>query len=212
MIHKIYARANQNNVVTEIFSDAFQMPEQNDICVAQGSGINYVHISNKYQVVDANMRYNYKLVGNQLVERTEIEKINDLIDVIRAEKLKEVSTACQNTIYGGMDAETSKGIKHFSLTLEDQTNLSHAYESVKAGVEVFPYHADGELCSMYTKDDIEKISEAATKFKLYHATYCNHLNVLIRRATTVDEIEKIQYGMILPNDLLENFNSIIGGK
>lgn len=78
MIHKIYARPNQNNVVTEIFSDAFQIPEQNDICVAQGSGINYVHISNKYQVVDANMRYNYKLVGNQLVERTEEEKALDI--------------------------------------------------------------------------------------------------------------------------------------
>ena len=212
MIHKIYATPNENNVVTSIFSDAFQTPEQNDICVAQGSGINYVHISNKYQVVDANMRYNYKLVGNQLVERTEEEKKDDSIESVRYRKVQEISDACKNTIYSGTDVETSYGMQHFSLTLEDQTNISYAYESVKSGTPAFPYHADGEVCKMYSADDIKKISEAVTKFKLYHTTYCNHLNTWIRRATTVDELSSITYGVALPEDLLENFNKIINAS
>lgn len=209
--NKIYINVNESNVVTRVFSDAFENPTEKDIFLEEGIGSDYIHVSNRYTVVDSDMRYNYCFHEGKLIKRTEEEKKEDLIELLRNEKIQEIGENCKNIIYAGMDVETSLGKKHFSLTLEDQTNLSYAFESVKSGLTEFPYHADGEICSMYSKEDIEAISTAATRFKLYHTTYCNHLNALIRRATTVDEVKDIQYGMVLPKDLLESFDSIIGG-
>lgn len=78
MIHKIYATPNENNIAIDIFSDAFQEPKQNDICIAEGTGMEYVHISGRYQVVDINMCYNYRIFEGSIVKRTEEEKALDI--------------------------------------------------------------------------------------------------------------------------------------
>ncbi|HEX3020859.1 MAG TPA: acyl carrier protein [Lachnospiraceae bacterium] len=130
---------------------------------------------------------------------------------VKLSKLAEISKICQNTIFEGTNIETSQGRKHYSLTIEDQTNISYAYSVIQNGAIKFPYHADGELCSMYTADDIRTLANEVTAFKLYHTTYCNHLNVLVRRSETLNEVRTITYGMSLPSDLEENF-AIITGK
>ena len=117
---------------------------------------------------------------------------------------------CQSVIFNGAEVTTSKGSQHFSLSLEDQANLSFAFSSVMGGMTEFPYHADGELCEMYSAEDIILIGETLTEFKLYHTTYCNHLNMWIKRCETIEEVYEISYGVSLPGDLDESFVSIIG--
>lgn len=134
----------------------------------------------------------------------------DLLNNTKQSKLSEVSRVCQNTTYAGTDINTSKGRKHFSLNIEDQTNISFAYNAVKSGASEFPYHADGELCTKYPAIDIIAIADGATAYKLWHTTYCNHLNVWINRCTTIEEVNNISYGIRLPADLEKNFLSIVG--
>ena len=127
-----------------------------------------------------------------------------------AAKLTEISSACEQTIFAGLDLETTEGTEHFSLTLNDQTNLSACYQMVQTGEASVLYHADGKLCRMFSTEEIISLMEAATKFKTCHTTYCNHLNVWINRCTDIDEVSSISYGAALPEDLQKNLDTILG--
>ena len=97
------------------------------------------------------------------------------LDVIRADKLVELSAACNDAITAGMDVETTKGTEHFSLQETDQINLTTALSAVQSGAAGYPYHADGKLCRLFTAAEIQAIAEASVKHKLYYTTLCNHL-------------------------------------
>jgi len=124
-------------------------------------------------------------------------------------KLAEIGAACTEAIAEGVTVTTSQGAEQFALTLEDQTNLAHIMLLIKSGVEEVRYHADKDLCRLYTADEIRAIMQAATIHKTWHLTYCNHLNVLIRRTDDVLELKAICYGMDLPPDLQANFDEIM---
>lgn len=131
-------------------------------------------------------------------------------DSIVEQKTAEVNAACQETIYSGIDVETEQyGMKHYSLTLHDQQNISAISVMVGGGVQAYPYHADGESCMMYTASDLMRIVEAATVAITYHTTYCNLLKVWIKRETDNDVLQSIYYGCELPEDLKKTMESLI---
>lgn len=132
------------------------------------------------------------------------------LETAQQAKLAEISAACQNAVYAGVDATDTKGTEHFSLTLPDQTNLSASVEAVAQGAASVPYHADGQLCRQFTADEIKAVYAAAKAYIMKQTTLCNHLNVWIRRCTSVDEVNAITYASTLPDDLLKNYNSILG--
>lgn len=80
---------------------------------------------------------------------------------------------------------------------------------MEQGADGYPYHADGQLCRIYPAADINAIATAATAHKLYHTTYCNHLLMWARRATSADELTTIFYGATLPEDLATNMAQVI---
>jgi len=128
----------------------------------------------------------------------------------RLSKLQEIAAACSTAIAAGFDVQLSDGsTEHYSLTETDQINLSAAVAAVQAGAQVYPYHADGALCKLYQAADIINIGTAATEHKLYHTTYCNHLNAWIRRTESFAELDAISYGAALPTDLADNMAAII---
>lgn len=136
----------------------------------------------------------------------------------RAAKLSEVGAACEATIYAGVKVETSEGKKQFSLKAHDQTELMALKPQLDAllqagilDVPAIPYHADGELCRLWTAADFGAILQNATAYIFYHRTYCNHLNVWIRRAES-DELPGIFYGAELPADLMENMLALIAAQ
>ena len=126
----------------------------------------------------------------------------------RAAKHAEISAASEAAIMAGMDVETTQGIEHFSLQETDQINLKTATDDVKAGAAFYPYHADGELCRIFTAAEINAIGEASKAHKLYHTTYCNHLFDWIRRADAA-ELAAITYGAELPDDLAAHMQEIL---
>ena len=126
----------------------------------------------------------------------------------RAAKTAEMSAACNAAITAGMDVETTQGTEHFSLEETDQINLKTATDDVKAGAAFYPYHADGELCRIFTAAEINAIGEASKAHKLYHTTYCNHLFDWIRRADAA-ELAGITYGAELPDDLAAHMQALL---
>lgn len=131
------------------------------------------------------------------------------INVRKAEKRAEIDSACKQAITAGIDVELPSGMEHFSLEETDQINLTAALAIVEQGAPSYPYHADGNLCRLYTADEIKAISAAAMSHKLYHTTYCNHLFNWIERAESIEEVKSIYYGATLPDDLLANMTEIL---
>lgn len=132
------------------------------------------------------------------------------LDEIRADKLVELSAACNAAITAGMDVETTQGTEHFSLQETDQINLTTALSAVQSGASGYPYHADGQLCRMFTAAEIQDIAAASVKHKLYHTTLCNHLLTWARRAETKEELSGITYSEDgLPEDLAANMAAVL---
>lgn len=126
------------------------------------------------------------------------------VEQVREEKLKEAGDACTAAIYAGVDVEGS----HYSLTEHDQMEIMAQYATIKEGAAAVPYHADGELCRMYTAEEFTALAQAATSHIFAHRTYCNHLNAWIRRAD-LEELAGIVYGAELPEDLEQRMLEIL---
>lgn len=126
----------------------------------------------------------------------------------RAAKTAAMSAACNAAITAGMDVETTQGTEHFSLQETDQINLTAAVTAVQQGAAGYPYHADGELCRMFSAAEIGAVGQASIAHKLYHTTYCNHLFAWIRRATA-SELVGITYGAELPEDLAASMQALL---
>ena len=142
---------------------------------------------------------------------TIVEEPDDrTLDEIRADKLAELSASCNDAITAGMDVETTQGTEHFSLKETDQINLTTALSAVQSGAAGYPYHADGQLCRLFTAAEIQAIAAASVKHKLYHTTLCNHLLTWARRAETKEEISGITYAADgMPDDLAANMAAVL---
>lgn len=140
------------------------------------------------------------------LERRGITPPKDWNDVeqVREAKRQEIGEACSAAIYAGIDVGGSR----YSLTEHDQTEIMAQYAAVKEGAAAVPYHADGELCRMYTAEEFAALAQAATGHVFYHRTYCNHVNAWIRRAG-LEELDRIVYGAELPEDLGESMAAIL---
>lgn len=132
------------------------------------------------------------------------------LEEVKAGKIADLSAACNAAIVAGMDVETTQGTEHFSLEETDQINLSAALTAVQAGAASYPYHADGQLCRMFTAAEIQSIAQASVQHKLYHTTLCNHLLTWARRAETAEELAGISYtAENLPEDLAANMAGVL---
>lgn len=129
---------------------------------------------------------------------------NELLELLRSSKLVELRSVCNGIIESGVDVKTSHSgndTEHFSLDSYDQNNITNMFYSVMAGVDEYPYHADGKECVPYTREDIVAIYIAAQSTITYHTTYNNMLRALVNRTEDVDSLAAITYGMELPTDL-----------
>ena len=155
----------------------------------------------------------YRWDGEKAVPRTREEIDADRapsLELVKAEKLAQLSAACNAAIVAGCGVELPDGsVGHISLTAEDQINLTNAHAAVAAGAQAYPYHLDGGLCALYPAGAIQAIAQAATAHKLYHTTYYNHLAAWVRRCKSVEEVSAITYGAALPEDLEEHMEAIL---
>lgn len=131
------------------------------------------------------------------------------LEQIRTLKKAEISDACEQTIYNGIDVEMSTGTQHFSLTEKDQINIFGLQATIESGETRIEYHSDGNPCIYYSVEDIQKLIAAAMGFVKYNTTYCNSLNVWISKETNAQTISEMYYGMEIPeehqSEVLKNY-------
>lgn len=120
------------------------------------------------------------------------------IEFVREKKLKEMSMISQEAIFAGFDVVLSDGLSHhFSLNTQDQLNLITLSAAASTG-QPTPYHADGEPCKFYSPLDLQAVLTEATSHKTYHTSYFNSLKAYINSLDNVDDIVKVEYGMVIP--------------
>ncbi len=130
-----------------------------------------------------------------------IPTAEELLFAVRSAKRKEISTACEQIIYRGINVTLSDGsTEHFSLTEHDQINLFGKQAQLAAGVEQMEYHADGQPCRYYSVADMQSIIQAAMWHVSYHTTYCNALNMWVAKCQTAEECQGIFYGADVPEE------------
>ena len=121
------------------------------------------------------------------------------LEELQAAKKREISQACENAIYSGVDVNLSDGsTEHFSLTEHDQLNLFGKQVQLAAGTTELEYHADGQPCRYYTAEDMQIITSTAMAYVSYHTTYCNAVNMWIAGCETTKEVQQIYYGAEIP--------------
>lgn len=122
------------------------------------------------------------------------------LEELQSAKRREVSAACEQVIYGGVDVTLVDGTtEHYNLTEHDQLNLFGKQSQLAAGAVQVEYHADGQPCRYYSAVDMQEIIQAAMWHVSYHTTYCNALNMWIAGCQAAEGLQGIFYGADVPD-------------
>ena len=135
----------------------------------------------------------------------------DPTDSIKAKKISEIKQDCEGYIYAGTDVTYADGtVEHFTYTLADQSNISEMFTAVMAGATEYPYHADGEICKIYTKEQIVAIYGTLSLFKTEATTYHNSLKAQINAMTDTDAISTTKFKETeLTGEYLTNYTAMM---
>ena len=158
--------------------------------------------------------------GTRVVDTIEVNQealdaykatLPDPVDSTKAEKIAEIKQDCEEYIYAGADVTYADGIKeHFTYTLADQSNISEMFTAIMAGATEYPYHADGEICKIYTKEQIVAIYGTLSLFKTEATTYHNSLKAQINAMTDADAISAVKFKETeLTGEYLTNYTAMM---
>ena len=140
-----------------------------------------------------------------------VENIFKTVEEAKPAKIAEIKQVCESYSYAGTDVTYSDGTtEHFTYTLADQSNISEMFTAIMAGATEFPYHADGEICKVYSKAQIVAIYGTLSLFKANITTYHNSLKAQVNAMTDADEINAVKFGETeLIGDYLDNYNTMM---
>ena len=137
------------------------------------------------------------------------------------QKVNEFSKICQQTIENGADivfdeADAENTTEHFDFTTEDQANINSMFNAVLLGATEYPYHSKGNICKVYSKDQISKIyitmQATVTGQISYYNAMKNYLETEfagLRDENSENTFRAIQYGDPLTGAYLENYNAMM---
>ena len=137
------------------------------------------------------------------------------------QKVNEFSKICQQTIENGADivfdeADAENTTEHFDFTTEDQANINSMFNAVLLGATEYPYHSKGNLCKVYTKDQISKIYITMQATVTGQISYYNAMKNFLetefagkRDEESEAQFRAIQYGDPLTGVYLENYNTMM---
>ena len=132
-------------------------------------------------------------------EQEREEEYRRSLQFVKDKKIEYMSYLCHQTIENGILITLSDGLEHsFALTENDQTNLMERQAQLMAGATQVSYHADGELCTYYSAEDMMAIIQASIFHKDYQTTYFNSLKHYINSMTDKNEVSAVEYGIEIP--------------
>ena len=151
----------------------------------------------------------YKNIQTGLLIEDETPAIT--VDSAKSAKIAEIKQSCEDYICAGTDVIYSNGAtEHFTYTLADQSNISEMFTAIMAGATEYPYHADGEICKVYTKEQIVTIYGTLSLFKTEATTYHNSLKAQINAMTDIDTISATKFKETeLTGEYLANYEAMM---
>lgn len=115
--------------------------------------------------------------------------------------IEKMSQECEAKIISGFDITLSdQQPHHFTLELTDQLKISKLKDKAVSGEEFLPYHADNELCKIYSQSDIIAINTKMEYLIEYEVTYFNSLKNYINSITYARVLVKLKYGCAIPEE------------
>lgn len=150
--------------------------------------------------------FSYKYINGEFILKEDSN--SKKLEKVRKAKITSLCYECNRQITNGVDWNG----EHYSLTLDDQTNIGNLTLLASAGNPV-PYHADGDgaNCRFFTAEEFVQFSTYCQQFKVYHLTYYNQLKGYINSLTNIDDILSINYGTPLPGEYAEALSTMTGG-
>lgn len=138
-------------------------------------------------------------------------ELADILNNTKQSKLAEIKHSCEDYIYAGTNITfPDNTVEHFTYTLADQSNISEMFTAIMAGATEYPYHADGEICKIYTKEQIVAIYGTLSLFKTEATTYHNSLKAQINAMTDADAISATKFKETeLTGEYLTNYNEMM---
>ena len=157
--------------------------------------------------VDGHRTYKNIVTGVLIEDETPVITV----DSTKAKKISEIKQACESYIYAGTDViMPDNTVEHFTYSLADQSNISEMFTAIMAGATEYPYHADGEICKIYSKEQIVTIYGTLSLFKTEATTYHNSLKAQINAMTDVDAISAIKFKeTALTGEYLTNYTKMM---
>lgn len=130
----------------------------------------------------------------------------------RKNKIAEMSDMSEQIIHQGTDITLSDGkTYHFSFSDQDQYQIGFLATSAKTAQMLesmgmptnetgadYPWHADGDDCIFYSREDMLTIGAAMHNFIIYHNSYFHALRNYIEQMNNPLKIMEIQYGTEVP--------------
>lgn len=139
--------------------------------------------------------FDYKYIDGEFILKD--TAYSERLEKLKQAKIKTMSQICNEEIIKGV----TYGGERYSLTLDDQTNISNLTILAVQGNSV-PYHADGRgaNCKIFTAEEFIQFSSYCQQFKIYHLTYFNQLKGYINSLTNTEDILSVNYGDKLTGD------------
>lgn len=124
-------------------------------------------------------------------------------------KVNELSYICENQIINGVDIEIDGTMEHFSYKIEDQNEISAAFNLASTTGMSVPYHSDNNSCKLYTPEQITALYIAQQTNTTHHKTYFNQMKMYVQTLTEKEVVDAVTYGDELTGEYLDNYNMIM---
>ena len=128
---------------------------------------------------------------------------NEPLSSVIERKVAEMNNVQQAIIADGVDVTLTDGTTHrFSLTTNDQLSVMGSVSVQGMFEKGTPWHIADESvhCRYFSDEDMALISTAAYTWVMYHVTYFRDLRIYIRSLTSKEEVEAIEYGVLIPEE------------
>lgn len=126
---------------------------------------------------------------------------------IQAEKLAELSAACDSAINDGITLTTEDGVeRHFKCTTDDKIIVAAALELVKSGAPGYLYKDGDGVCFYASANDIRNIMTGFVQHVTKTQTYLSILSDYVKSLTDPQEVLAVQWGQELTGEWLVQYN------
>lgn len=134
-------------------------------------------------------------------------------------KVDEMSVACTQNIFNGIDVPLESGTKHFTFDTQDQLDISGLALEILMGVNLLTWHDDiqADDCEIYSPEEMKVIIRFLSLHRKYNISYFRCLRKFIRSLDTTDSnveevinnVKNIWYGYELPAEFKSNVLGLI---